>query len=387
MDMDIDVNAQSVNAQSVNAQSVNAQSVNAQSVNAQWLQFCAEHAPRLHGSKALIGAAPAATPRECVLPTATPLHISTQTIICFLNHQLIELVDVFWNLPILPYHLPQNGIVKKQMKFNLMAPAEVAAFSDKVAQVALEYPVEQHIISQISADQRRPFKDVRKVSVGLCQKNMTRRQCKKKSAFYNCFVVILRLLYKDTFKEVHVKVFNTGKLEIPGIQNTDILPLVLTFLTDVMRPLLTNTLNLAYDLANMDTVLINSNFSCGFELNRQKLHDILKGPAYRLHCNYDPCSYPGIQCEFHFDPTRAVQTGLPSDQAQKVSFMIFRTGSVLIVGKCVESTLHVIYNFLCAMFRREYYAIRNGETVPVKSLPALEDVNKRRKLRHKIVFV
>ena len=266
----------------------------------------------------------------------------------------------------------------------MMSPDEVTVITDKISQVVLTHPVEEHIISQ-NSDQRRPFKDVRKISIGLCQKNLTRRQCKKKSAFYNCFVVILRLLYKGAYKEVHVKVFNTGKLEIPGIQNNDILPDVLNLLTETLRPFVVSTSNaasLTYDLDHMDTVLINSNFSCGFELNRQKLHEILKGPAYRLLCNYDPCSYPGIQCEFHFDPAREVQTGLPSDNSQKVSFMIFRTGSVLIVGKCSESTLHSIYDFLCVMFKREY-AVIGGNDI----LPAQPNSAKRRKLRHKIVYV
>ena len=40
---------------------------------------------------------------------------------------------------------------------------------------------------------------------------------KKKSAFYNCFV-IYRIKINGRFKEIHVKIFNTGKLEIPGFK-------------------------------------------------------------------------------------------------------------------------------------------------------------------------
>ena len=35
-----------------------------------------------------------------------------------------------------------------------------------------------------------------------------------------------------------------------------------------------------------------------------KLHHILKY-KYRINSNYDPCSYPGIQCEFHYDDLNA----------------------------------------------------------------------------------
>ena len=68
------------------------------------------------------------------------------------------------------------------------------------------------------------FKDVRKINVGLCKKDLTSYRTKRKGAFYNCFVLILRIKNKDgIFKEAHVKVFNTGKLEIPGIQTTEFL--------------------------------------------------------------------------------------------------------------------------------------------------------------------
>jgi len=34
--------------------------------------------------------------------------------------------------------------------------------------------------------------------------------------------MILRFPYQGKYKEIHVKVFNTGKLEIPGIVNVEI---------------------------------------------------------------------------------------------------------------------------------------------------------------------
>ena len=39
---------------------------------------------------------------------------------------------------------------------------------------------------------------------------------KKRGAFYNCFVIILRIKIDNAFQEIHVKIFNTGKMEIPG---------------------------------------------------------------------------------------------------------------------------------------------------------------------------
>jgi hypothetical protein len=45
----------------------------------------------------------------------------------------------------------------------------------------------------------------------------------------------------------------------------------------------------------------------------------------------------------------------------EVSFMIFRTGSILIVGKCNEEILMVIYRFICSILTKEYSAIQMGD--------------------------
>ena len=58
------------------------------------------------------------------------------------------------------------------------------------------------------------YRDIRKVTIGISNKDLLTSRSKK-SAFYNCVVLIIRILHNDIFKEVHLKVFNTGKLEIP----------------------------------------------------------------------------------------------------------------------------------------------------------------------------
>ena len=149
-------------------------------------------------------------------PKATDIYISTKTKIAYLN-QTIDLKDIFWKVPVISYAKPCNGVVKKQMKFNSLAVEELQFIQEKLKS---ETYFEEHVITHIDNPSGRiKFKDVRKISIGVSKKDLLSYRCKKKSAFYNCFVLILRLKIADTFKEFHVKVFNTGKLEIPGIQS------------------------------------------------------------------------------------------------------------------------------------------------------------------------
>jgi len=198
---------------------------------------------------------------------------------------------------------------------------------------------------------------------------------KKKRAFFNCFVLILRIncgrcenpedrAPEDDvlYKEMHVKVFNTGKLEIPGIQEDKTLVQVLDLLVTTLRPLLGDDLSYLKD--RCETALINSNFNCGFFIDRDKLFHLMKY-KYRINTNYDSCSYPGIQCKFYYIPNKEEQTGqqpvnLDDNNYYEVSFMIFRTGSILIVGKCNEYILNVIYQFIKKILETEFSGIQMG---------------------------
>ena len=108
---------------------------------------------------------------------------------------------------------------------------------------------------------------------------------------------------------------------------------------------------------------------------------------YRINSNYDACSYPGIQSKFYYvtksDPdSQTGQQPAPADasDAIEISFMIFRTGSVLIVGRCDEYVLHSIYNFLKKLLEAEYPEIGN-------KLNIIEPKKNNVKLRRKIINV
>jgi hypothetical protein len=293
---------------------------------------------------------------DSIAPKATDIYISTKTKIAYLN-STIDLKSIFWSIPIINYYQPTNGVIKKQMKFNSLTIEELDFIQDKIKN---EKYFEEHIITHIDNPSGRiKFKDIRKISIGISKKDIMSYRCKKKSAFYNCFVIILRMKIDAVFKEFHVKVFNTGKLEIPGIQNETTFQMILDEVIKTLQPHITD--NLMYKPDTDETVLINSNFNCGFFINREALFDILKF-KYNIQSIYDPCSYPGIQCKFYFNPDVEIQNGCQISEENKhlyknikeISFMIFRTGSVLIVGKCDESLLMDIYEFLKIILNNEY---------------------------------
>lgn len=289
-------------------------------------------------------------------PKASNIYISTKTKIAYLNRP-IDLKGIFWAVPVIPYAKPCSGVIKKQMKFNSTTAEELILIQEKLKD---ENYFEEYVITHIDNPSGRiKFKDTRKISIGVSKKDLMSYRCKKKSAFYNCFVLILRMRVQNMFKEFHVKVFNTGKLEIPGVQSEPVFEIILNQVLETLQPHVVEPLG--YKDNTNETVLINSNFNCGFFVNREVLYDILKF-KYNIQAIYDPCSYPGIQCKFYYNPDVDLQNGCQISEENKhlytnvkeVSFMIFRTGSVLIVGRCDENVLMVIYEFLKIVLINEY---------------------------------
>ena len=287
---------------------------------------------------------------EKVSPKCSDIYISTKTKIVFLNTE-IKLYEIFWKIPVTEYHLQEEGVIKKQIKVSMTTKEAVDELEERLKK---EKRVVCDVIQKIDNPNARinKYKDVRKINIGINTKDLIRYRNKKKGAFYNCFALIIRIKIDDVFKEIHVKVFNTGKLEIPGIQNDKMMYMLLEKLIKILQPF--NEEKLYYNKEEIDTVLINSNFSCNYIINRNKLFDILKD-EYKITSLYDPCSYPGIQSKFYYNKNKNIQDGIcncekkcssSSKICTIVSFMIFRTGSILIVGHCDEKILELIYNHL-----------------------------------------
>jgi hypothetical protein len=317
---------------------------------------------------------------------STELYISTKSKLAYLNKE-IDLKELFWNINILSYNKPENGIIKKQIKYSCKTEEELNFLLTKLNNCSY---YEQKILKNIKNPTGRvKFKDIRKISVGISSKDILNFRSKEKGAFYNCLVLILRIKVNDVFKEFHTKFFNTGKLEIPGIKDDIVYCEILEFILILLRPFLGENLN--YSKKN-EIVLINSNFNCGFYINQEVLYNRLKY-KYKIQCIYDPCcSYPGLQCKFYYNyitdnmsghqtNNMTIKENKKSENDVIISFMIFRTGSVLISGKCDENIINKVYVFIKNMLLKEYSRIF------IKNNHNNKNKLKNKKIRKKIILV
>jgi hypothetical protein len=229
------------------------------------------------------------------------------------------------------------------------------------------------------------------------------------------------------FHEVHVKVFNTGKITIPGIVDNDdtLLEVTKKYILEILQanvkeqiqlipedeiPLLrkivknkkgkeyVTTTNENQDTEEEDDVpknshveyvkqqsgvLINSNFNCGFYIDQMKLMKILQ-EKYHLEPTYNKSNYPGVKCKFYLNNALpldiSVQSGNISeedkkkkitewrleDKYTKITFVIFRTGNNLILGNFSKTILLFIFDFVKHILLTEYEEIRTFHDEPAK---------------------
>lgn len=300
----------------------------------------------------------------------SPINISTTTKITYLN-KTIDLKRDFWKIDVMDYYTPEEGVIKKQMKYIIQDDDEQQHFNNMVKSQKLYVELMDLRKKNIIGTNKKTGSNVYKVSIGVRSKDIINQKAKKTQAFFNCFVLVIRMKELDTnkFMEAHMKIFNTGKIEIPGMKNNDMFYRVLEIFKSIYKRDIGENVTLKKN--DLETILINSNFNCGFYINREKLYHILK-KKYNLNCSYDPCTYPGIQNIFYFDKNdkdidfngiiKNNKDGTLQEKKHKnyISFMVFRTGSVLVVGKCDEDILMKIYNFIKTLLVCEYDVINSG---------------------------
>jgi hypothetical protein len=398
-------------------------------------------------------------------PKCSELHISTKTKVLYLNCK-IDTLKTFWRIPVIDYWRPIEGVIKKQTKITSLSQEELDDSQERLRNCGHHYTEMviksasknvfgvtsssnlleedesaekvEHINTTMTSyrygqgpvqtlAKRLKFKDDRKITIGISKKDIMNCRGKQKKAFMNCFAIIIRLLYKGDFREVHVKVFNTGKLEIPGVPDDNILRLVREKVIEYLQPHLdleqirsndgnekyhgrdditertgpNNKSRLQYIKGDGDDgdedVLINSGFHCGFCIDQKAFYSILRSEKYGIETSYDSCHYPGIRCKYYY------RNDLPKDHPNQgricledngiklsqlelskkytcVSFMIFSTGNCLVVGNCSNSVLLHVFEFIKRTLSVEYGAIcLPNESVATKI--------KKKKQRKKTVYM
>lgn len=197
--------------------------------------------------------------------------------------------------------------------------------------------------------QDNPVKGVKKKKKK--KKNVTSG---KKKCFYNQLTVIIHIMEKD----VNVKIFKNGKIQITGIKTQENGIAAAKHVSSIIKD--------STGIKDYRTVLINSDFNIGFPIRRNELYNILV-KKYNLFVSFEPCIYPGVNAKYfwntqnsNYDEGVCMCTHKCSGKGQgngngdckRITMSSFQSGTVIITGANTIEQLHAVHKFLLMIFAK-----------------------------------
>ncbi len=153
----------------------------------------------------------------------------------------------------------------------------------------------------------------------------------KKNIFNNCFIFSLE--HMDS-KNISVKIFINGKLQITGCKNIEIAKNIVNIIVNIIE-YMDNIYSIienkqTFKLDSLEIAMINSGFKLNFEINQYLLASQLKPDDIIKYVSFQPDKYCGINIKC----------------INNTSVFIFRSGAVNISGSKNTDNLKKIYNHI-----------------------------------------
>ena len=101
------------------------------------------------------------------------------------------------------------------------------------------------------------------------------------------------------------------------------------------------------EASEISVQMINSNFDAHFNINQEKLVNILKSYPYNLFVTFD--THPAINVKYVGKDDHGAD--------QEITLLIFRTGNIIITGVKSYRLLHETYEFINGVLKEHYYDI------------------------------
>lgn len=209
--------------------------------------------------------------------------------------------------------------------------------------------------------------------------------------FFNQSTIVIRKAInpeKTQFKEVNVKLFGNGGIQMTGIPAEEFAKETLQWLLDELvkvkapegsDPVFAEPPT----LSKFKVQLINSDYQVAHAINRTALHSILSR-TYGLFSTFESTIYQGVNTKYYYndkhpDPDRpgiclcakrcrGQGTGSGPGECKRITMSVFQTGKIIITGGRYMYQLEEAYNFLNAVLRD------HGEDILRLPVPAEEEV-------------
>jgi TATA-box binding protein (TBP) (component of TFIID and TFIIIB) len=191
---------------------------------------------------------------------------------------------------------------------------------------------------------------------------------KAKTNFYNQATLVIRREVSPLYwKEINVKLFRNGGVQMTGVRSIEMS-------SEALRWLIGYLTTRCVDKPVFDTVpeihkeqvhLVNTDFSIGAKVRRDVLHRILSD-NYRLNSSYESAIYQGVKTKYFYNAQRPAGNppglcpcsrlckgtgqGTKIGDCKKITISPFQTGQVIITGAQTMQQINEAYEFIKGVF-------------------------------------
>lgn len=168
------------------------------------------------------------------------------------------------------------------------------------------------------------------------------------------------------FKEVNVKMFANGGIQMTGVPDEKFAQGALEWLMDELQKINGSTIFSSQPSLNkFSTQLINSDYDIGYNIKRESIHQILSR-TYGLFSTFEGTIYQGVNTKYYYneannDPAKAGQcickgkckgqgSGQGEGECKRITMSIFQTGKIIITGARYFHQIEEAYRFLNKVF-------------------------------------
>jgi len=220
-----------------------------------------------------------------------------------------------------------------------------------------------------------------KCIVGTCSRDELTKRKKSKNIFFNQSTLVVRRIYSQSkdgtpnFKEVNVKLFKNGGIQMTGIPTDSFAQETLPWLAAQLDGFSKPVLDTPAKPHRYTIQLINSDYQVNGSINREKLHTILV-TEYNLFSSFESTIYQGCDTKYFYNEAAkdvigstegvcpcgetlcpGTGDGRTLGQCKEITISPFHTGSIIITGARRFEQIEKAYLFINQILTKHCAAI------------------------------